>query len=64
VLLVDDRAASYERIAAMLAEEHEVDVEPDPNEALFHGAEGNYDLMIVSLGLERRIAALQPGPLA
>lgn len=52
VLLVDDRPASYERIAVMLREEHEVDVEADPNEALFHGAEGNYDLMIVSLGLE------------
>jgi len=25
----------------------------DPNEALFHAAEGNYDLMIVSLGLDR-----------
>jgi two-component system cell cycle response regulator len=52
VLLVDDRAASYERVAAMLREEHEADLEPDPNEALFHAAEGNYDLMIVSLGLE------------
>ena len=29
-----------------------VDVEADPSEALFHAAEGNYDLLIVSLGLE------------
>src|SRR5918999_3092666 len=36
ILLVDDRAASYERIAAMLTEEHSVDVEPNPSEALFH----------------------------
>jgi two-component system cell cycle response regulator len=52
VLVVDDRQASYERLAAMLAVEHAVDVEPDPNEALLHAAEGNYDLMIVSLALE------------
>jgi two-component system cell cycle response regulator len=52
VLLVDDRPASYERLAAMLTEEHSVDVEPNPSEALFHAADGNYDLLIVSLGLE------------
>jgi two-component system cell cycle response regulator len=52
VLVVDDRQPSYERMASMLAAEHTVDVEPDPNEALFHAAEGNYDLMIVSLALE------------
>jgi two-component system, cell cycle response regulator len=52
ILLVDDRPASYERIAAMLAKEHEVEVETNPNQALFHAADGNYDLLIVSLGLE------------
>jgi len=52
VLIVDDRQGSYERIAAMLAKEHEVEIEPDPNQALFHAADGNYDLLIVSLGLE------------
>jgi two-component system cell cycle response regulator len=52
VLIVDDRPASYERIAAMLAKEHEVEVEADPGQALFHAADGNYDLLIVSLGLE------------
>jgi two-component system, cell cycle response regulator len=51
VLIVDDRQSSYERMAAKLATEHTVDVEADPNEALFHAAEGNYDLVIVSLGL-------------
>ena len=34
----------------MLAGEHTVDIEADPNEALFHAAEGDYDLLIVSLG--------------
>ncbi|HEX4410473.1 MAG TPA: PleD family two-component system response regulator [Xanthobacteraceae bacterium] len=52
VLIVDDRPASYERIATMLSTEHTVEVEPDPNQALFHAADGNYDLLIASLGLE------------
>ena len=52
ILLVDDRASSYERLAALLSAEHTVDVETDPSEALFHAAENNYDLLIVSLGLE------------
>ncbi|MGC1779849.1 MAG: PleD family two-component system response regulator [Xanthobacteraceae bacterium] len=52
VLIVDDRPSSYERIATMLGAEHTVDVEAAPNQALFHAAEGNFDLLIVSLGLE------------
>ena len=51
ILIVDDRPASAERLAAMLQGEHRVDIQADPNEALFHAAEGNYDLMIVSLSL-------------
>jgi two-component system, cell cycle response regulator len=52
VLIVDDRPGSYERIAATLKTEHDVDVEPDPTQALFHAADRNYDLVIVSLDLE------------
>jgi len=52
ILIVDDRATSYERIAATLSAEHTVDVEANPNEALFRAAEGNFDLLIVSLGLK------------
>jgi len=52
ILIVDDRPASYERIAAMLSTEHEVAVETDANRALFHAADGNFDLLIISLGLE------------
>src|SRR5579872_1527431 len=52
VLIVDDRATSHERIAEVLGAEHDVEVEANPNEALFRVAEGNYDLVIVSLGLE------------
>jgi two-component system, cell cycle response regulator len=52
VLIVDDRKSSYERMVEVLTAEHAVDVEADPREALFHAAEGNYDLLIVSLGLQ------------
>src|SRR6195952_4618203 len=52
ILLVDDRPSSYERLAPLLSAEHTVDVEPNPSEALFHAAEGNYDLLIVSLRLD------------
>ncbi len=52
VLIVDDRPSSYERIASTLATEQAVEIEADPNEALFRAAEGNHDLVIVSLGLE------------
>ncbi len=36
----------------MLEKDHVVDVEADPSAALFRSAEGNYELMIVSLSLE------------
>jgi two-component system cell cycle response regulator len=49
VLVVDDRAASYERIQSALRDTHTVDVETSPQEALFRAAEAEYDLMIVSL---------------
>src|SRR5580700_4295688 len=52
VLMVDDRPALSDRIQNMLASEHTVDMERDPTEALFHAAEGNYDLAIVSLDLD------------
>jgi two-component system cell cycle response regulator len=52
ILIVDDRQTSYDRIVATLSDEHKVELETDPAEALFHAAEGNYDLLIVSLGLQ------------
>src|SRR5207245_4519403 len=52
ILLVDDRPSSYERLAPVLSAEHTIDVETNPAEALFHAADGNYDLLIVSLGME------------
>jgi two-component system cell cycle response regulator len=52
VLLVDDKRGSYERLAGILTAEHTVDVESNPQEALFHAAEADYECMIVSLGLD------------
>jgi two-component system cell cycle response regulator len=52
ILMVDDRPALSDRIQNMLSSEHAVDIERDPTEALFHAAEGNYDLVIVSLDLD------------
>src|SRR5204862_5766964 len=52
ILVVDDRAASAERLQMMLKGEHGDDVEADSIAALFHAAEGNYDLLIVSLAFE------------
>lgn len=52
ILLIDDRPSSYERLGPLLSLEHSVDVETNPAEAVFRAAEGNYDLLIVSLGLE------------
>ncbi len=39
-------------LSRTLSGEHKVELETDPAEALFHAAEGNYDLLIVSLGLQ------------
>ncbi len=52
ILVVDDRPSSYDRMAQTLSEEHTVDVETDPRQAMFQAADTAYDLMIVSLGLE------------
>src|SRR5579864_5695247 len=52
ILMVDDQPALSDRVLDILAREHSVEREADPNEALFHAAEGNYDLVIVSLGLQ------------
>jgi len=52
ILIVDDRQRSYETMVATLQTEHSVEAESDPTEGLFHAAEGNYDLVIISLGLK------------
>lgn len=52
ILVVDDRASSVERIERSLRKLHNVEVEPAAQEALFKAAEGEFDLVIVSLALE------------
>jgi two-component system, cell cycle response regulator len=52
VLLVDDRRSSYERLAASLGQYHVVEIESDPHHAMVRAAEGNFDVVIVSLDLE------------
>src|SRR5579863_2733193 len=51
ILLVDDRASSADQITSALRGKATVDIEKDPQEALVKGVAGNYDLFILSLGL-------------
>ena len=52
ILIVDDRPVSYERLISALSVEHDAVLESNPNEALFQAAEGDYELVIVSLSLQ------------
>ncbi len=52
ILLIEDRASVAMQIKAAFETLHSVEVENDPQEALFKGVEGRYDLFIVSLGLQ------------
>src|SRR5947209_3391339 len=40
ILVVDDRASSAERLSQALSTQHTVEIETNPNDALFHAAEG------------------------
>jgi two-component system cell cycle response regulator len=51
VLLVEDRGASVDRLRQGLSHVHSIEIETDPQEALFKAAENDYDLAIVSLTL-------------
>jgi two-component system cell cycle response regulator len=52
ILIVDDRQSSAERLLDALVGKHTVDVESNPQEALFRIAEGGYDLLLLSLDLQ------------
>jgi two-component system cell cycle response regulator len=52
ILIVDDRVSSYQRLVGMLSAHHSVEVEAKPSDALFRTAEGDFDLVVVSLALE------------
>jgi two-component system, cell cycle response regulator len=53
ILMVDDRPSSYERMVASLASQHVVEVEHNPQLAMMRIPDGNYDLVIVSLSLDK-----------
>jgi two-component system, cell cycle response regulator len=51
VLLVEDMAATIDRVRSTLGPRHTVELEADPQAALLKAAEGDYDLAIVSLSI-------------
>ncbi|MBY0531861.1 MAG: PleD family two-component system response regulator [Xanthobacteraceae bacterium] len=51
ILIVDDRQSSSERLHDALVGQHTVDVESNPQEALFRLAEGGYDMLLLNLDL-------------
>jgi len=51
ILIVDDRQSSAERLHDALVSQHTVDVESNPQEALFRLAEGGYDMLLLNLDL-------------
>ena len=52
ILLIEDRASAAATIRGAFEPLQQVDVESNPQEALFKGVEGRYDLFVVSLGLQ------------
>ena len=52
VMLIEDRASAAAHVKGALDALHAVEVETDPQEALFKGVEGRFDLFVVSLGLK------------
>jgi len=52
LLIVDDRASSYEKVVDALGTEHDLTVITNPQEALFRAADENFDLVIISLAIE------------
>lgn len=51
VLLIEDRANSSDSIVSALRDLHTVEIETNPQEALFRAAENAYELAVVSLNL-------------
>lgn len=52
IIVVDDRAASYEKMVTTLSVANNVEVETNPKDGLFRIVEGNYDLAIISLNMD------------
>ena len=52
ILIVEDHPRSSTRMIETLSQHHRVDLETDPQAALLRTVDANYDLVIVSLGLQ------------
>ncbi|HYF56955.1 MAG TPA: PleD family two-component system response regulator [Salinarimonas sp.] len=52
ILIVDDRASSYERLAGALSPFHRVQVETDPNQGLLRATESAFDVVVVNIDLQ------------
>ena len=52
ILLVEDREGSRERVTRSLSALHSLDSEADPQAVMTRAAAGDYDLAIISLGLQ------------
>ena len=52
VVIVDDRASSYEKVVRILSENNDVDVITNGNDALIRIAEGDHELAVISLNLQ------------
>jgi len=49
ILVVDERKSSIDRIETALSSQHTIEVVENPHEALLRAAEGNFDLLMLSL---------------
>jgi two-component system, cell cycle response regulator len=52
ILIVDDRSSTAEKVAAVLGPHHRTEIEARPQEALFRAADGGFDCVVISLGLQ------------
>jgi two-component system, cell cycle response regulator len=52
ILIVEDREVPATRMSEALGALHDIEIETKPQDALFRAAEGNFDMIIVSLGLD------------
>lgn len=53
ILLIDDQIDQAERIRTLLAEDHEVSVESDPEVAVTRAKTGDFDLVIINMSIEK-----------
>nr|WP_047574542.1 PleD family two-component system response regulator [Methylobacterium sp. ZNC0032] len=52
ILVIEDRPSAAERVQSALSAFHAVEIESDAQQAVTHAAEGDFDAVIISLGLE------------